>query len=856
MSRVLDTFRDALAVPVHGRFELQARATPDAIAVRFKDESLTYAELNGRANQLAHYLRGQGIDAEDRVVVAVEPGFEIVVALLAILKAGATYVPLDPSYPAGRIQTIVEDIQPKLLVTHSRVTPDLPTKGVTTLELDRAQSSLQQLSTDNHEISSAPDQTAYVFYTSGTTGAPKGVMASQQNLASYIGLAQERYGFNRADVAPALARFSFSISLFELLSPLAAGGTLLVLERAHVLDFARLSQTLQGVTFFHAGPSLLRGLLGYLEQHYQDLSVFDGVRHASSGGDLVPVEVLEGLRDTFRRAEVFVIYGCSEISCMGCTYPVPRDVPLLKTYVGKAFQGVTARVVDEQLREVPRDEVGEVLFAGPGVVKGYLNRPELVAEKFVQLDGERFYKTGDRGRVGADGWLELLGRSDFQIKLGGIRIEPGEIEHHLRKAPGVENGVVVARELAAGQKALVAYVVVRADEKTSSAQRAAALRGYLSQQLPDYMLPSFYVELAALPLNHNLKIDRKALPELPPAATPIARSQPLPEPESDTERHLAALWQRALRGAPVGPQDTFFDLGGTSMLALQLMADVERELGVTLNGLELLREPLGVLAALCEQRAGKSQRARAVAPPPPEPFEVFHFGPDNSLYGVLHGPHAAARCAVLVCAPLGQEALRAHFVLQRAARRLGAAGIPVLRFDYYGFQDSLGETKDGSCSRWEADIVAAYEELARRTHATRVVAIGARLGATLLCAAAPRLKLSKVVMWDPVERGADYVAQLERAHQEQLRARPSIGARWRLLLARGTGRGRRELLGSCYSEQTLGELRSLQLPAPTSTSAAVARLHTQSDWLESSHLEDMLPDVGISQRLVEMVGEP
>jgi amino acid adenylation domain-containing protein len=834
----------------HELFELRASAAPDAVALRFRDQRLCYGELNARANQLARALRANGVGREDRVVVAVEPGFEIVIALLAILKLGAVYVPIDPTYPVARLRTMLEDTRPAIVLTLSGLSAKLPHTGVTTLELDREDAALAALSDKNLGVGVEPRQPAYVYYTSGTTGTPKGVLATQGNLASYIGVARRRYGFTNRDIGAALARFSFSISMFELLSPLVAGGTLLLLERAHVLDLARLSNTLRELTFFHAGPSLLRSLLDYIRRNDEDFSAFDGIRHASSGGDMVPLEVLEGLLQVFQNAEVFVIYGCSEISCMGTTYAVPRDVPLTRSYVGKPFEGMSLRVVDEQLSDVAVGVVGEVLFAGPGVVKGYLNRPELTAERFLELEGGRFYRTGDRGRLNAEDLLELVGRSDFQVKLGGIRIELGEIEHHLRRAPGVANGVVTAWDSDSGEKTLVAYVVLDPQAGGDAASREQAMRRYLAEQLPDYMVPTTYVEISALPLNHNLKVDRKALPA-PSREAKRAPSTPLRRPETATEQSLAALWTSVLGVDAVALDDNFFDLGGSSLLALRLIVEVDRQLGVSLTGLEVLREPLEMQARLCEQRSGQAPRtpgARTAAGG--DAPELFHFGQNQSLFGVLHGPSGGTTSAALICAPLGHEYTRAHFVLQRVARRLAARGVPTLRFDYYGCRDSLGESREATCARWQSDIVEACGELKRRTGARRLTAIGVRLGATLLSSVADGLQLAKLVLWDPIESGAQYLATLAAAHRRYLRSMPLLTLPRRAASLRASAT--HELLGVEYSEAGLQELGALTLNGRDG-SCPVEILSSDSAWLDLTELEDMLPDLGASEALAQMV---
>ncbi|HEU4536845.1 MAG TPA: AMP-binding protein, partial [Polyangiaceae bacterium] len=311
------------AEPAHRLFERRAAEDPGAVAVRYRDEALTYGELNRRANRLARHLVAAGLGAESRVAVCVEPSFDIAVALLGVLKAGAVYVPVDPTYPAARVRAIVDDTRPALVVSRGRLVERLGLGEFAVFSFDDEERVLGDRAGDDLGVAVDPNQTAYIYYTSGTTGKPKGVMASHANLTAYVDVARERYGITRRDVMPAIARFSFSISMFELMSPLAAGGTLVVLDREHVLDPARIARTLAEVTIFHAGPSLLKHLVPYVKTHYESFAAFAGVRHASSGGDMIAPELLEALKEIFSEAEVFVIYGCSEVSCMGCTYPVP-----------------------------------------------------------------------------------------------------------------------------------------------------------------------------------------------------------------------------------------------------------------------------------------------------------------------------------------------------------------------------------------------------------------------------------------------------------------------------------------------------------------------------------------------------
>lgn len=868
---------------LHQAFEAHAVATPAAVAARHRDRQLSYAELNRAANQLAHRLIESGIGRDDRVIVCVEPGFEIAIALLAIWKAGAVYVPLDPAYPAARIRAILDDTRPAGLLTVRALITRLALDAGACLALDDADAQLQSYPLHDPGLPVDAEQTASVYYTSGTTGTPKGVMASQANLRAYIDLARERYAFRASDVMPAIARFSFSISMFELMSPLAAGGTLVILDREHVLDLARLARSLSEVTFFHAGPSLLKNLLAHIRQQHREFSAFGGVRHASSGGDMIAPEVLESLKGVFANAEVFVIYGCSEISCMGCTWPVPRDTPVTRTYVGMPFDNMVVKLFDATGKAVPVGVVGEIHFAGAGVVKGYLNRPELTAEKFIVIEGRRFYRTGDQGRLNEDGWLEILGRNDFQVNVRGMRIEIGEVEYNLRKAPGVRDAVVVAKPDASSEKVLVAYLVPepRARAATRVAERHAAVRRHIAEQLPDYMVPAHYVELDALPLNHNMKVDRRALPEPVFAQARSAQDGALRTAETATERALAAIWSDLLKVERIGLDDNFFELGGHSLSAREFIDRASRTLGARLSDMSVLRESIEVLAAMCDQQRGTGTAAeprRAKSTTPRDRIDRFHFGPGRSLYGVLHVPQGVwAGDAVLICAPLGQEHVRTHFVLSRLGRQLASRGIPTLRFDYFGCSDSLGSSIEGTCDRWCDDIVSASQELQRRTAARRVIGVGVRLGGTLLHAATARLDLSRLILWDPIADGRNHHEQLVRMQANFLRATRDL----RLFRQPRRIEGGQELLGSVYSDVAISQLRGLRMSAaaapglpPLSWLASCEHdrqralfesladrrdgsefkaLEFDCAWHDLSQMAEVLPDVGIGKLLLTMV---
>ena len=553
---------------IHQYVEAHSLSRPNAIAVRFKQSQFTYGELHQHTNQLAYYLNSLGISDEDRVVVCLEPSLKIVVSLLAIFKVGGVYVPLDPSYPSERLANILAEIQPKLVITQSHLLSDLPITSEHVFCIDKDWQKIQDLPMQNLEHAISPQQTAYIVYTSGTTGKPKGVMVSHSNLLHYILVAQAKYGFNDQDIMPAIARFTFSISFFELLSPLVAGGTLLILERDQILDFKRMAKILEQITVIHAGPSLLRALLTYIEQEQIAPQQFQNLKHVSTGGDMVPVDILERMKKAFQYAEIFVIYGCSEVSCMGCTYSVPREGIITKSLVGQPFNNVSIRLYDESDNIVPMGITGEIYIGGAGIAKEYLYRDELTQTKFIMIDGVRFYRTGDIGRFDSDGNLEVLGRSDFQVKLRGIRIELNEIETFLRQAPGVKDGVVSSCELELGEKGLVAYVVLEKEGNFT-----AEIRRFLMTKLPDYMVPNMFMKLEALPLNINQKIDRLALP---PFDSSQSINAEFVAPRDQIEQQLANIWAKLLVRNSIGIHDNFFDLGGHSLLSMRLISEIEQ----------------------------------------------------------------------------------------------------------------------------------------------------------------------------------------------------------------------------------------------------------------------------------------
>jgi amino acid adenylation domain-containing protein len=569
--------------PVVRLFEAIARERPHDIAVRVGNAQLDYVALDAESNRLAHHLLACGVRSGSAVAMCVAPSFDILVAMLAIFKVGGLYVPLDPTHPEKLIAGMLDETQPQLVLTQSRLLaltqPDR--FAHVCFDLDRAR--WQALPASAPDVALHLDQPAYLFFTSGTTGKPKGVLGTQRNLAHYIQAGTARCGFRAGDAFISLARYTFTISLFELLIPLCSGGCTRLVPRDQVIAPQLVAQLLHEVTVLHAGPSMLGNLLRYVHGDASLQRTFPGVRHVSTGGDLVPPHLLEQLKPVFPNAEIFVIYGSTETTPMSSIYEVERATKVTRSFVGKPFADVALRVLDVHGQLAPVGAVGEICFAGMGLAREYLARPELTAEKFREHEGRRYYRTGDMGRLHADGNLEILGRRDFQVKLRGIRIELGGIENVVRELGLAAQCAVAVKTLDEHDQRLVAFVV--SPRETSS----AAFRRALAAHLPTYMLPQSVVTLEALPVTVNGKLDRRELQNMPWQAH---TTTPADAESLDVYgRKVADAFASALRLPDVGPDDDFFDLGGHSLLAVRVMRQLEDALGVSLPAGVLFEHP-------------------------------------------------------------------------------------------------------------------------------------------------------------------------------------------------------------------------------------------------------------------------
>ncbi|HYC93635.1 MAG TPA: amino acid adenylation domain-containing protein, partial [Thermoanaerobaculia bacterium] len=555
---------------VHQLFEARVAMHPDRVALRFNDEFLTYVELNRRADRLAQRLRGLGVGPDVLVGVLLERSMEMIVALLGILKAGGAYVPLDPSYPKDRLELMLEDSRAAVLLTQPSLDGMLETHGARTLVLGGADDD-----GDVGRASARPGTTenlAYVIYTSGSTGKPKGVQLPHRAVVNFLETMRREPGLSEDDVVIGLTTLSFDIAGLEIYLPLTTGAQLVLIGREVAADARRLSDVISrsGATVVQATPATWRMLLDAGWQGSERLKLL-------CGGEALARDLAERLLE--RCGSLWNMYGPTETTIWSTVRRV-TPVSTASVPIGKPIANTQVYVLDTSLEPVPIGVPGELHIGGDGVARGYLNRPELTAERFIRnpfVDdpAARMYKTGDAVRWLPGGELEYLNRLDNQVKLRGYRIELGEIEAALRKHDAVADAVVIVRtDGPGGSKVLTGYWSGAAGV---TPPEASALKAFLKESLPEYMVPTFLVRLDELPLTPNGKVDRKALPA--PERTAGQAEAASVAPRDDIEQRLARIWCDVLRLPTVGIHDNFFDLGGESLLAVQMFVRIEAEFG-------------------------------------------------------------------------------------------------------------------------------------------------------------------------------------------------------------------------------------------------------------------------------------
>jgi amino acid adenylation domain-containing protein len=609
---------------IHAIFEAHAARTPDAVAVRFADQSLTYRQLNEQANRLAHHLRRRGVGPEVRVGLCLERGVEMVVAILGTLKAGGAYVPLDPGYPAERVAFALGDAGVPVLLTQEKLRATLPVRdGVEVVTLDGAAAGIAAESAENPESGATPESLAYVIYTSGSTGTPKGALVEHRNVARLFSATDDWFGFGADDVWTLFHSYAFDFSVWEIWGALLYGGRLVVVPHDVSRDpdaFHALVQD-EGVTVLNQTPSAFRQFIRADAERGGGLAL----RNVIFGGEaLEPASLREWVeRRGADRPRLVNMYGITETT-VHVTYRVLSREDVFDgsgSPIGVRIPDLRLYVCDSGLRPLPVGVPGELYVGGAGVARGYLNRPELTAQRFVRspFGAGTLYRTGDRVRWLADGSLEYLGRLDEQVKIRGFRIELGEIEAALLSHGGLREVAAVVREDTPGDRRIVAYLVGDAEVEP--------LRAHLRQRLPEYMVPGAFVAVEALPLTPNGKLDRKALPA-PSAAAP---EHAYVAPRTETEQALAGIWAEVLGLERIGVEDDFFDIGGHSLLATRVMSRIRKDMRVELP-LRVIFEctTLGTLA----QRVDAAAAAPAPAARPGRGLGAI----DRSAYRVRRDP--------------------------------------------------------------------------------------------------------------------------------------------------------------------------------------------------------------------------
>ncbi|MFL6515419.1 MAG: non-ribosomal peptide synthetase [Chthoniobacterales bacterium] len=563
---------------LHHLVEDQAEKTPDAIAVTFGADSLTHRQLNARANQLANRLHGLGLQRETPVAICLDRSLDMLVALLAVLKAGGTYVPIDPNFPPARVQLILGDCHAALLLAHERlrdVCADFEGKVVCLDGIDWKDDS------DAFEVEVSPQDAAYIIYTSGSTGVPKGVVVEHRSVVNFLRSMRMSPGIRDEDVLVAVTSISFDISVLELFLPLTVGARVVIAPDASRGDPVQLAKLLTEckATILQATPATW-SLLAQNDWKMTSLK-------ALVGGERLPHELAHRILE--RCGELWNLYGPTETTVWSLITPVgPEQEAII---IGKPIANEQAYLVDRTGELVPVGVPGELLIGGAGLARGYLNRTELTAERFTRNpfapgSGTRVYRTGDVCRYRRDGNLQFIGRRDQQLKVRGFRVEPCEIEAAMLKHSGIDRCVVVDWPDGSGDKRLVAYFTVTAG---ATEPNATLLRTSLKETLPEYMVPASFVRLDALPVSTAGKVNRKALPApLDPGRIPTDQQA---MPRNTIERQLAEIWQDLLQSRGVGRSDDFFALGGHSLMAVRLITEINKTFGTELPLVTVFRTP-------------------------------------------------------------------------------------------------------------------------------------------------------------------------------------------------------------------------------------------------------------------------
>ncbi|HEX8282854.1 MAG TPA: amino acid adenylation domain-containing protein [Pyrinomonadaceae bacterium] len=708
---------------IHGLFEEQAARTPERVAVTGFGASLTYRELDERANRLAHHLREQGVGPDALVAVCLDRSAEIIVALLAIMKAGGAYLPLNPDFPEERLRFMLEDSGTKHLVSTGRGLRNLSGELPTLTLLDRDAEAVAARPAAPPTSTATPDNLAYCIYTSGSTGRPKGALLEHRNVVRLMLNDRMQFDFTQDDVWTMFHSYAFDFSVWEMYGALLYGGRLVLVPEAETKDPALFLKLLadERVTVLNQTPSAFNNLAAEaLQRTPADLAL----RYVVFGGEeLHPVQLAEW-KDAFPAVKLVNMYGITETTVHVTFKEITRrEIEANVSNVGVPIPTTTAYVMDEAQRLLPVGVPGEVCVGGEGVARGYLGRDELTRQKFITnpyKPAERLYRSGDLAKLLANGELVYLGRIDDQVQIRGFRVEPGEVTSHLLRHPAVAKAEVVARKLHGDSQELVAYV------EPASAVSVTELRQHLSETLPPYMVPAAFVMLATMPMTTNGKIDRRALPAPDESRPDLAES--FAAPRNATEEILAGIWAGVLGLEHVGIRDSFFDLGGHSLLATQVVSRVREAFHVELPLRTLFEGPtVAQLALFIEaEQPEEGRAAQAVITPAPRDgrlplsyaqqrlWFLEQLDPGSALYNCPGGARLRGTLDVPALEFALNEIIRRHESLRTTFATVGGEPAQV-----------VGEAWE---LRLEAEDLRGLDEAGREAEATRLAGEEAREG--------------------------------------------------------------------------------------------------------------------------------
>jgi len=756
---------------MHQMFLEQVIANKNKIAVITESSAFTYIEIADKAVRLAVYMKSQGVKENSVVAILLSRSELIPVTMLATFFLKASYLPLDPEYPVSRIEYILNDASVEHIlveesfsnmVTSHKTKKIYPESILIGNSLDDAE--LTQYIEEFLSVSGF-NQLAYIIYTSGSTGNPKGVMLTQKNLVNFITSMAERPGIKSSDVILAVTTISFDISVLEILLPLSLGASTIIVDRDTSYDPQALSEIIlkHNATIMQATPATWQMMVASGWSGEKDLKLL-------TGGEALSQKLSDQLQPLVK--EVWNMYGPTETTVWSSCYKIEGvgQLPL----IGKPIGNTQIYVLDKMNKLVVDGAYGELCIAGDGVSNGYFGRDDLTEKVFIynpfhrksiennlQSSSEKLYKTGDLVRFNQEQNIEYIGRMDFQVKVRGYRIELGEIETAISKHSDVESSIVIVREDNVDDKRIVAYVT-----SAKSNFEAGSLRLFLQEHLPSYMLPQHFVLLRNFPKTPNGKVDRKSLPI--PESAQMAKVISVTEASSETEKAIVKIWQELTGQETISVNSNFFDIGGHSLLAMQVISTVKKQLSIDIKPMAMIQDTLAQIAASVDglnyqNMENKVPQLKAVLPnffsEDKSLFGFYYSSKIKELSGVKRIKQQKSKGAVLLCSPILMENINANWAFRRLATQLSLAGYDVLRFDYFGTGDSLGYDSDACVERWENDILEASKYLQSISKQETISIVGLRFGASLAAQANVKF-IDKLVLWEPIIDGNEYVDEL------------------------------------------------------------------------------------------------